>query len=73
VTLRGAFRGAAPDPAVVEHIWGGLTRCAEPAEDGRVQLRFTLQNDGQLQALAATLAKLLVAQPAAAAPASPRD
>jgi superfamily II DNA/RNA helicase len=65
--------GNPPDPAVVEQIRGGLTRCAEPTDDGRVQLRFTLQNDGQLQALAATLARLLVAQPAAAPPASPQD
>jgi len=65
--------GDPPDPAVVEQIRGGLSRCAEPTEDGRVQLRFTLADDNQLQTLAATLARLLVVQPASAPPASPQD
>lgn len=49
-----------PDPSVVEQIREGLAACSERSEDGRLQLRFSLEDDDHLHRLATTFAKLLV-------------
>jgi superfamily II DNA/RNA helicase len=51
-----------PDPAVVGQIHTGLSECVERDGNGRPQLRITLPDDGALQQLAQTLAKLLVGE-----------
>ncbi|TWT30660.1 DEAD/DEAH box helicase [Blastopirellula retiformator] len=54
--------GQAADPQVAQQIRSGLAQCADRDEAGRLQVRFTLPDDSALEKLAATLAKLLVAQ-----------
>jgi superfamily II DNA/RNA helicase len=49
-----------PDPVIVGRIQTGLSDCLERDADGRPQLRITLPDDGSLQQLAQTLARLLV-------------
>jgi hypothetical protein len=49
-----------PDEKVVGQIREGLSDCTERTPDGRLQLRFTLENEEHLQSVAATLAKLLL-------------
>jgi len=49
-----------PDPSVFEQIREGLAACSERSEDGRLQLRFSLEDDDHLHRLATTFAKLLV-------------
>jgi hypothetical protein len=51
-----------PDPVIVGRIQTGLSDCVERDGDGRPQLRITLPDDGALQQLAQTLAKLLVGE-----------
>ena len=48
------------NPAVVEQIREGLNGCVERGEDGKVELRMTLQSEAHLQRLASSLAKLMV-------------
>ncbi|MCA9217571.1 MAG: DEAD/DEAH box helicase [Planctomycetales bacterium] len=52
--------GSAPNPEVVDQVQTGLANLAERDAEGRLQLRLTLKDDGQLRNLAQTLAKLLV-------------
>jgi len=49
-----------PDEKIVGQIREGLSDCTERTPDGRLQLRFTLDNEEHLQSVAATLAKLLL-------------
>ena len=51
---------SSPDPAVVNQVQAGLAGCAERTDEGKMELRFTLEDDSQLQRLATTLAKLIV-------------
>lgn len=50
-----------PDGAVVQQVRAGLNDCVERDPTGRLQVRFTLPGEDALDGLAATLAKLLVA------------
>jgi superfamily II DNA or RNA helicase len=52
--------GSVPNPEVVDQVQTGLASLAERDAEGRLQLRLTLKDDGQLRNLAQTLAKLLV-------------
>ncbi len=51
---------ASAEPAVVEQIRAGLSDCTERSNDGRLELRFSLDGEEHLNRLAATLANLLV-------------
>jgi hypothetical protein len=53
--------GQQPEPTVVQAMTTSLSSCVERDDQGRPQLRFTLPDDQALQALAKTLAQLLVA------------
>ena len=52
--------GQSAPPETVIEIKKNLANCVDRDEAGRPQLRLTLPNDGALQSLAETLAKLLV-------------
>ena len=52
--------GSEPDPQVVGQIRSGLDQCVERSADGKLQLRMTLNNEEQLQRIAASLAQLVV-------------
>ncbi|MCA9217225.1 MAG: SWF/SNF helicase family protein, partial [Planctomycetales bacterium] len=54
--------GNTPNDETVTQVRAGLEECVERDDEGRMQLRLTLQNDDALNGLATTLAKLLVAK-----------
>ncbi|MEX1040851.1 MAG: DEAD/DEAH box helicase [Pirellulaceae bacterium] len=49
-----------PDPQTVEQLQAGLAQCVERTEEGKPQLRITLDNDDALRQIAVTLSRLLV-------------
>jgi superfamily II DNA or RNA helicase len=52
--------GDEPAPSVVDQIRTGLAGCTERTAEGQLQMRFTLQNEDQLNHLARSLAQLLM-------------